>query len=95
VRRVQNGVYRSGNNWPVWVSIQPTYDLALKEAEKIRIEAGLPKGKSITAAGALSNFLKADIGLPLLSNSSASMDIRGWIVAVVVAVVGVVTWLMK
>jgi hypothetical protein len=89
------GVYRSGNDWPVWLSIQPTYDLALKEAEKIRIEAGLPKGKSITAAGALSNFLKADIGLPLLSNSSAGMGVRGWIAAAAIAVVGIIAWLMK
>src|SRR5947209_5140685 len=46
------GVYRSGNNWPIWIGIQPTYDLALKEAESIRVEAGLPKN-SVTAAGAL------------------------------------------
>ena len=89
------GVYRSGNNWPVWMSIQPTYDLALKEAEAIRVEVGLPKGKSITSAGALSNFLKADMGLPLLSNSTGGFDIRGWIAAAIFVVIGVAAWLLK
>jgi hypothetical protein len=46
------------------LSIQPTYDLAVKEAETIAAE-----GKSISAAGALSNFLKADLGRPLLMSA--------------------------
>jgi hypothetical protein len=90
------GVHRSGNNWPIWLSIQPTYDLALKEAESIRAEAGLPKNKSITATGALANFLKADMGLPsILSNSSTGTG--GWWFAVAAAIVAInlVAWLMK
>jgi hypothetical protein len=87
------GVYRSGNGWPIWLSIQPTYDLALKEAESIRASANLPKGKSVTAAGRLASFLKADMDLPILSNSSSG--IRGWIVAGVVAIIGLAAWLIK
>jgi hypothetical protein len=90
------GVYRSGNNWPVWLGIQPTYDLALKEAESIRAEAELPKNKSITATGALSSFLKAGMGLPILSNSSAGTGGRRWWIAVVaVVVISLIAWLMK
>jgi hypothetical protein len=90
------GVYRSGNNWPVWLSIQPTYDLALKEADSMRAEADLPKNKSITATGALSNFLKADMGLPILSNSSAGTGGRRWWIAVTaIVVVGLVAWLTR
>jgi hypothetical protein len=89
------GVYRSGNNWPMWLSIQPTYDLALKEAERIRTEAGLPKNKSISAAGALSNFLKADMGLPILSSASAGTGGRWLIAAASVVVMGLFAWLMK
>jgi hypothetical protein len=90
------GVYRSGNNWPVWLSIQPTYDLALKEAENIRAEAGLPKNKSITATGKLSNFLKADMGLPILSNASAgTVGRRWWIAVAAVVVISLIAWLMK
>ncbi|MFG1289822.1 MULTISPECIES: hypothetical protein [Xanthobacter] len=70
------GIYRSGNNWPIWLSIQPTYDLALEEAESIRAEAGLPKS-SITAAGALSNFLNCKTNLqPILSNAGGGFDLR-------------------
>jgi hypothetical protein len=89
------GVYRSGNNWPIWLSIQPTYDLALKEAESIRAEAGLPKDKSITATGKLSSFLKANMGLPILSNSAGSGG-RWWIVvAAALVAINLVAWLMK
>jgi hypothetical protein len=90
------GVYRSGNNWPFWLGIQPTYDRALKEAESIRAEAGLPKNKSITAAGKLSDFLKADMGLPILSNASAGTGGRSWwIAAAAVVVISFIAWLMK
>ncbi|HEV2594891.1 MAG TPA: hypothetical protein VGU01_06800 [Sphingomicrobium sp.] len=89
------GIYRSGNRWPLWLSIQPTYDLALKEAESIRAEANLPKGKSATAAGRLANFLKADVGPPILSNSSSGIGIRGWVIAGAVIVIGLIAWLMK
>jgi hypothetical protein len=90
------GVYRSGNNWPIWLGIQPTYDLALKEAESIRAEAELPKDKSIIATGALSNFLKAGIGLPILSNSSAGTGVRRWWIAVGAVVgIGFIAWLLK
>jgi hypothetical protein len=89
------GVHRSGNNWPVWLSIQPTYDLALKEAERIRAEAGLPKNKSITAAGKLSDFLKADMGDPILSRSAGSGGRWLWIVVAAIVVINLVTWLMK
>jgi hypothetical protein len=89
-------VYRSGNNWPVWLGIQPTYDLALKEAESIRAEAELPKNKSITATGKLSSFLKADMGLPsILSNSSAGTGGRWWIAMAAVLVISLIGWLMK
>ena len=37
------GVYRSGQGWPIWMSIAPTYDLAIEEAKKLRDQAGLPK----------------------------------------------------
>jgi hypothetical protein len=89
------GVYRSGNNWPIWLSIQPTYDLAVKEAESIAAEAGLPKGESISAAGALSRFLKTDLGPPLLINSSPRTDLGGWMAAAAIAAIGLVAWLMK
>ncbi len=85
------GVYRSGNNWPAWLSIQPTYDLALKEAESIRTEAGLPK-KSITTTGKLSNFLKADMG-QLIQSASANSAGRWWLaVAAVVVVANFFVW---
>jgi len=89
------GVYRSGNNWPVWLGIQPTYDLALKEAESIRAEAELPKNKSITATGKLSNVLKVDMAPHILSNSSGTGGRWWWIVATVVVVINLVAWLMK
>jgi hypothetical protein len=88
------GVYRSGNSWPVWLSIQPTYDLALKEAERIRAEAGLPKNKSITAVGKLSISLKADMEPSILSNASASRR-RWWIVVAVIVAINLAAWLMK
>lgn len=70
------GIYRSGNNWPIWLSIQPTYDLALAEAESIRAETGLPKS-SITAVGALANFLNCKTNLqPILSNAGSGFDLR-------------------
>jgi hypothetical protein len=88
------GVYRSGNNWPIWLSIQPTYDLALKEAESIRADAGLPKNKSITATGTLANFLKADMGLPsILSNASAGTGGWWWIAMAPVVVIILIAWL--
>jgi hypothetical protein len=79
------------------LSIQPTYDLALKEAKSVQAEAGLPKNKSITATGKLSSFLKADMGLPsILSNSTAGTGGRWWwIVATVVVVINLAAWLMK
>jgi hypothetical protein len=89
------GVYRSGNDWPVWLSIQPTYDLALKEAESIRAEANLPKNKSVAAAGALANYLKTGLASPILSNSSSGIGSLGWITAGVMIVIGLVAWLMK
>jgi hypothetical protein len=89
------GVYRSGNNWPAWLSIQPTYDLALKEAESIRAEAGLPKNKSITATGKLSNFLKAGMGYPIQSESASSGGRWWWIVVAAIVVINLVAWLMK
>ncbi|WP_445215878.1 hypothetical protein ACKWRH_26275 [Bradyrhizobium sp. Pa8] len=89
------GVHRSGNSWPAWLSIQPTYDLALKKAESIRAEADLPKNKSVTAAGALANYLKSGLGSPILSNSSSDIGIRGWITAGAMIVIGLVAWLMK
>jgi hypothetical protein len=88
-------VYRSGNNWPIWLSIQPTYDLAQKKAESIRAEAGLPKNKSITATGALANYLKGGLGSPIVSNATAGMDIRGWMVIIAVSMISLIAWLMK
>jgi hypothetical protein len=89
------GVYRSGNNWPIWLSIEPTYDLAQLKAESIRTEAGLPKDKSITATGALANYLKGGLGSPIISNASARMDIRGWMPIIAVSMIGLVAWLIK
>ncbi|MGY8664144.1 hypothetical protein Q3C01_17500 [Bradyrhizobium sp. UFLA05-109] len=89
------GVHRSGNSWPIWLSIQPTYDLALKKAESIRAEANLPKNKPVTAAGALANYLKAGLGSPILSNSSSNTELQGWIAAGAMSVIGLVAWLMK
>jgi hypothetical protein len=89
------GVHRSGNSWPIWLSIQPTYDLASKEAESIRTEANLPKKKSVTAVGALANYLKSGLGSPILSNSPSEIGIRGWIAIAAVTIIGLVAWLMK
>ncbi|MDO9298659.1 hypothetical protein [Bradyrhizobium sp.] len=89
------GVHRSGNSWPIWLSIQPTYDLASKKAESIRAEANLPKNKSVTAAGALANYLTSGLTSPILSNSSSDIGIRGWITAGALIVIGLVAWLMK
>lgn len=89
------GVYRSGHGWPIWLSIQPTYDLALKEAEKIRAEAGLPK-KDIEAVGALANFLNARTGLtPIMSSAAEGTSALMWLVigAAIVAVAAM--WLFK
>ena len=61
------GVYRSGQGWPIWMSIAPTYDLAIEEEKKLRDQAGLPKN-SIQATGALLYFLNAKIGPPLMSS---------------------------
>lgn len=88
------GVYRSGNNWPVWLSVQPTYDLALKEAERIRAEAGLPKNRSITATGMLAN-LKVDIRHPILSESAGWGGRWWWIMVAAIVVINLVAWLMK
>jgi hypothetical protein len=53
------GVYRRGNSWPIWMSIQPTYDLALKEAEKLREQVGIPQSdKAIVAVEELANSVK-------------------------------------
>jgi hypothetical protein len=92
------GVYRSGNRWPVWLGIQPTYDLALKEAESIRAEAGLPKNKSITVAGKLSdylNYIKARRGYLILSSSAGSGGRWWWIMTAAIVVMYLVAWLMK
>ena len=73
---------------------QPTYDLALKEAQRVCVEAGLPK-KSITVAGALANFQSSSLNLqPILSNAPAAIDYRSilWVtLAIVIALVG---WFM-
>jgi hypothetical protein len=91
------GVYRSGNKWPVWLSIQPTYDLAHKEAERIRTEAGLPKNKSITAAGKLADYLnvKTPLGSPILSSSAVGSGIGGWIATGAIVVISLVAWVLK
>jgi hypothetical protein len=89
------GVYRSGNDWPIWLSIQPTYDLAIKEAESIRVEAGLPK-KSVTAAGALSNFLNSKLKLqPILSNAGGSIDYRMVLGFIAAAAIALVFWYFR
>ena len=69
--------------------------IALKEAESIRAEAGLPKNKSITATGTLSNYLKADIGHPILSESAGSGGRWWWIAVAAIVVINLVAWLMK
>jgi hypothetical protein len=90
------GVYRSGNNWPIWLSIQPTYDLALKEAEKIREEAGLPR-KAIVSTGALQNFLRAKLGIPSILSDQANPGANrtGWLVAVGALILWVISWFMR
>ena len=50
------GVYRNYHGWPIWMSIQPTYDLALKEATKLRAEAN--SDEAVVAAEALEASLK-------------------------------------
>jgi len=61
------GIYRKNNSWPIWTTIQPTYELALEEATKLRDELKLPKS-SITAVGALQDVLKVNMGpLPISS----------------------------
>ena len=85
------GIYRSGNNWPLWIGIQPTYDLALKEAQRVCVEAGLPK-KSVTVAGALANFQSSSLDIqPILSNAPATINYRSilWVtLAILIALTG-------
>jgi len=90
------GVYRSGNNWPIWLSIQPTYDLALKEAEKIRAEAGLPR-KAIVSTGALQNFLGAKLGIPsiLSDQTNRGANQTGWLVAGGALILWVIFWFVR
>jgi hypothetical protein len=74
------GVYgRSG--WPVWTAIAPTYDLALKEAAKLRAELKIPDlpGRTLSA-GELSHDLRLQRDNPSLAsvyppfiNSNAGM----------------------
>jgi hypothetical protein len=90
------GVYRNGNNWPIWLSIQPTYDLALKEAEKIRDEAKLPQ-KAIISTGALQGFFSAKLGLPhILSDQvNRGMSRTSWIVLLGAVVLCAVAWFIR
>jgi hypothetical protein len=88
------GVYRSGHGWPIWLSIQPTYDLALKEAERIRNEINLP-ANSVVATGALSNFLSANIGPPLMSDSVGNIAWRDRVWLVLTIFVGVFAWFAR
>jgi hypothetical protein len=85
------GVYRSGHGWPIWMSIAPTYDLAIEEAKKLRDEARLPKN-SIQATGKLLNFLNVKIGPPLMS--SKANDLRIPLVALVL-IVGIGSWFIR
>ena len=90
------GVYRSGNNWPIWLSIQPTYDLAVKEAEKIRDEAGLPK-KAIVPAGALADFLKVGMGIPPILSDQAKQGVSrtSWLVVIGAIILCAIFWFRR
>jgi len=69
------GVNRKGHDWPIWLSIQPTYDLAIDEGMKIRKEANISKpNDTLLAIGALTthvdpSFVKS-YGLPILSSTT-------------------------
>ena len=62
-----------------------------KKAERICVEAGLPK-KTVTVAGALANFQSGNLNFqPILSNAPAAFDYRSmlWIaIAIVIALAG-------
>jgi hypothetical protein len=49
------GIYRKSNDWPVWLDIAPTFDLALKSANTIKKETGIT---SVVSAGKLSSILE-------------------------------------
>jgi hypothetical protein len=88
------GVYRSGQGWPFWLSIQPTYDLAVKEAERIRDEAGLPK-KSIVATGALLNALSVGY-LPLIMSASTNRkSFLGWLLVLIAFILSGIVWFIR
>ena len=71
------GVYRTGNQWPIWMSIQPTYDLALEEAAKLRDEAKIPStGPAIVAVGRLARFFRVAIGDAIVSDRNLARLIR-------------------
>lgn len=71
------GIYRSGNYWPIWLSIQPTYDLAIREAESICEEARISKSDpSIIAVGKLADVVNPAFvkryGLGLIQSSKVN-----------------------
>jgi hypothetical protein len=53
------GVYRRGQDWPAWLSIQPSQVDAFAEARRIRQEAGLAKSKAwLAPVGKLRGFVQ-------------------------------------
>lgn len=96
------GVHRTGNNWPFWMSIQPTYDLALEKCEELRNEANIPKTKNaIIAVQALSNFLKVkSVRInPIQSDKWVGGALLWWtalgFIAGILAGIGIGRWLLQ
>lgn len=49
------GIYRKSNDWPVWLDVAPTFDLALQSANTIKQETGIT---NLVSAGKLTNILE-------------------------------------
>ncbi len=54
------GVFRYGHDWPIWLDIKPTWDLAIGSAKEIANEANLPQSaiRFVGHATAMARFHK-------------------------------------